>query len=1215
MSFFSKTWKKYVKVVTKSFQPWQWDADTFNPLADGLFAQTAPITLLMEALNPTEEPDLDDQADREQIYKSAVASRRMIYGVAKVGGVLVFAEDSGSKNEYRHLAIAVAAHSCYGIPTIWINDVDSTDSAYTNKVWTYVHLGADDQAADQVMVDECDHWTANHRLRGITWVHIKYLKSAFPDNITSLSYLVYGKNDIYDSRTGLTGWTDNWALCCNDWFLTLMKCTAGEVDNDLVEAAATVSDQNVVSNAAGTETENRYTCNGAIDLKGTALEGLGTLLKAGAGYASFSGGVWRLFAGAYSAPVANLDEDDLFGGITFVNAASKASRVNTVRGTFYDPDGEYAKSEFPVMTSSSYKTIDGEELVTKLHLGLTNSASACQRIAKILMERSRRGLQVTFPAKYTTLPLQPVDRVTLTIDRLGWDRVMMVKSFGGGVTSGLSLGLIEDAPEIYDWVPGDIVERTYPALTNLDNPRSLQPPASLTLTEYAEFASDGTLQVSVVATWDESPSSLVDYYEIQWRWSESMEYISATVPVDTLSYRIGGLIGGTDCDVRVRSVNVVPFRSYWFEGSISLLGLPGVPVAPSNLAAATVTGGVELTWTNNAPDEYIQAVAIYEATTNDRSTASLIDRVIGTRYYRALSSGVSRYYWILAISKAQQLSAWHPASETGGLLGTAGSSSDGADGADGQGVVKGLSFLRASSTPATPTGGSFASPTATGWSDGVPTGTNPLYMTTRIFTSDGLSPQQAVWTAPQLISQIGQSTKVQFSVDGSTSWHDTPTTNDQYMRKGTSTDGGSTWTYAGAVKIKGETGDTGAPGSYGADGQSVNIIFQRAATQPSTPASSSGVPSGWYDNVGSVPAGTNPIWSSVGTRASTTSNWVWQTPVKIVVEGDLANMDRDDLDFTDGADVTGDNVSAGVQTATFNKRVVIVDDDNEVHFYGDRGDGTIEELTTIGIREDGTDRIIIFAGSENSSRTAMLGIATTSNPANYFRNFGSGAGLWGYSGSGDGVFGGSYGASGSGVRGQAINGSYCYGLNGSSTYVGVLGSGSTNDFYAFHSSYGPFTGSHEGLVPVGFTASPGDIIVDISPVWKKNICNAICLNGLSSAANQAAVVGVLVSIRDLNPLEAATSVPYPWEEDYSLQYQIITFNALGEGLMNVVAEGGDIAVGDLICSSSTSGKGMKQSDDIMRSCTVAKSREAVTWTAEELAENAVKQIACTYHCG
>ena len=40
--------------------------------------------------------------------------------------------------------------------------------------------------------------------------------------------------------------------------------------------------------------------------------------------------------------------------------------------------------------------------------------------------------------------------------------------------------------------------------------------------------------------------------------------------------------------------------------------------------------------------------------------------------------------------------------------------------------------------------------------------------------------------------------------------------------------------------------------------------------------------------------------------------------------------------------------------------------DNEIHFYGDRGDTTVEELATIGIKSQGGDNIVGLFGSLNS---------------------------------------------------------------------------------------------------------------------------------------------------------------------------------------------------------------------------------------------------------
>ena len=79
----------------------------------------------------------------------------------------------------------------------------------------------------------------------------------------------------------------------------------------------------------------------------------------------------------------------------------------------------------------------------------------------------------------------------------------------------------------------------------------------------------------------------------------------------------------------------------------------------------------------------------------------------------------------------------------------------------------------------------------------------------------------------------------------------------------------------------------------------------------------------------------------------------------------------------------------------------------------------------------------------------------------------------------------------------------------------------------------------------------------------------------------------------------------------SKTYQLMAVNAVGEGQMSVIGEAGDLAAGDLIVTSSTAGKGMKQSDDIVRGKTVARSREAISFSSS----TEIKTVACIYLCG
>jgi hypothetical protein len=60
----------------------------------------------------------------------------------------------------------------------------------------------------------------------------------------------------------------------------------------------------------------------------------------------------------------------------------------------------------------------------------------------------------------------------------------------------------------------------------------------------------------------------------------------------------------------------------------------------------------------------------------------------------------------------------------------------------------------------------------------------------------------------------------------------------------------------------------------------------------------------------------------------------------------------------------------------------------------------------------------------------------------------------------------------------------------------------------------------------------------------------------------------------------------------------------------VCNEGGDIQIGDYLCSSNTPGVAMKQNDDLLHSYTVAKASENVSWNEQTTGS---VLISCTYH--
>lgn len=221
----------------------------------------------------------------------------------------------------------------------------------------------------------------------------------------------------------------------------------------------------------------------------------------------------------------------------------------------------------------------------------------------------------------------------------------------------------------------------------------------------------------------------------------------------------------------------------------------------------------------------------------------------------------------------------------------------GESGIDPQSKLRAFAFKR-SADPAfseTPTGGTYTSPNpvddiVTGWSDGIPAGTDRLYVSVRTFTSDGLSPQNTSWSVSQVFSYNGTGFRLLFSVDGLTDWHEEPTEFDEWAQPQTSADGGNTWVNSGEkYRFKGEKGDPG---------ETILQVtaYKRAVTLPATPSDGSydfdtrtlTPPAGWFaavptDTEDNVYIITSYINNSLGQQLNTI---VWEDVALLAASGD-----------------------------------------------------------------------------------------------------------------------------------------------------------------------------------------------------------------------------------------------------------------------------------------------------------------------------------------
>ena len=151
--------------------------------------------------------------------KAPTAPYRIIYGSARVGGTIVYAETTSSTNEFLHMVIVLAGHEVDDISSIYVGDdvvsleTTSNDSngipiftptssdQYNGKLRVKKHFGDPAQLADANLVSEITQWTTDHKISGKAYLYLKFTfdSDVYPNGVPNVSAIVKGKK-LFDPR-------------------------------------------------------------------------------------------------------------------------------------------------------------------------------------------------------------------------------------------------------------------------------------------------------------------------------------------------------------------------------------------------------------------------------------------------------------------------------------------------------------------------------------------------------------------------------------------------------------------------------------------------------------------------------------------------------------------------------------------------------------------------------------------------------------------------------------------------------------------------------------------------------------------------------------------------------------------------------------------------------------------------------------------------------
>jgi hypothetical protein len=222
-------------------------------------------------------------------------------------------------------------------------------------------------------------------------------------------------------------------------------------------AAAFAGTVRNITGAAGTGVHtgtwydyDTYACDGAFNSDAAREAVLDDIVDCMAGTATY-GATWRINAGAWTASVMTLTDDDLHGQIEIVQAGAGIDALfNSMRAS-YIAAGKSSPTDADPYSNPTFVTADGAELWQDVTLPYTVNKARARNLLRIFTERNRDGLMIRYPAKLKAWPLEVGDRVTVTSVEYGFSaKTFRVTDWQFSSTTAVELTLQEDIAAIYD---------------------------------------------------------------------------------------------------------------------------------------------------------------------------------------------------------------------------------------------------------------------------------------------------------------------------------------------------------------------------------------------------------------------------------------------------------------------------------------------------------------------------------------------------------------------------------------------------------------------------------------------------------------------------------------------------------------------------------------------------------------------------------------------
>ena len=276
------------------------------------------------------------------------------------------------------------------------------------------------------------------------------------------------------------------------------------------------------------------------------------------------------------------------------------------------------------------KTADGGFLLEgRFTFSTLTSQYQAEEMAEIILRRSREALSLGINVDFNGYDLAIGDIVNITHSSLGFSakpfRVLGI-TFNEDFTVGLSL--VEHQDSHYTWATK--TQATATPSTNLPNPFTIQPPASVTLDDTLVEYNDGTVIVALDVSIGASPDSFVDYYQVEYKLSTDSDYI-IYAQGSGLNHRVLNVIDQQIYNVRVKAVNSLGVSSTYVTATRTIIGALAPPSDIEDFSCNVIGQEAHLSWTQ-IPDldlayYQIRYSALIDGSATWSNSVSLVEKV------------------------------------------------------------------------------------------------------------------------------------------------------------------------------------------------------------------------------------------------------------------------------------------------------------------------------------------------------------------------------------------------------------------------------------------------------------------------------------------------------------------------------------------------------------------------------------------------------------